>query len=68
VDVADLAARYAPLVVLHRGEKLLPASPDWFIERSQLRWATGRGLDGDPVPEAGSRIDAGRLGAASESA
>lgn len=66
MDVADLAARYAPLVVLHRDEKLLPASPDWFLERSHLRWATGRGLDGDAVPEAGDRVDAGRLGAASE--
>lgn len=60
-----LAAKYAPLVVLHREEKLLPCSADWFIARSSLRWATGSGLGGDPVAEAAGDIDPSRLGAAS---
>jgi hypothetical protein len=59
-----LAAKYAPLVVLHADDKLRPSSAEWFIDRSALRWATGRGLDGDAVPDAGSEIDAERLGAA----
>jgi hypothetical protein len=63
---ADIAVRYAPLVVLHSEEKLLPASAGWFIEQSSLRWATGRGLDGDQVPDTDRGLDAGRLGAASE--
>jgi hypothetical protein len=61
----ELAARYAPLVVLHDKDKLRPSSPGWFLARSSLRWATGRGLEGDDVPEARDGIDAGRLGAAS---
>lgn len=63
--VPDFVARYAPVVVLHRREKLLPAPAEWFIERSRLRWATGRDLDGDTVPEAGDAVAAGRLGAVS---
>lgn len=62
--VAELAARYAPLVVLHADDKLRPSSADWFVARSALRWATGRGLDGEAVPEAGADLDASRLGAA----
>jgi hypothetical protein len=63
--IAAVAERYAPVVVLHADDKLRPSSADWFLDRSSLRWATGRGLDGDPVPEAGDEIDASRLGAAS---
>ncbi|MDQ3874232.1 MAG: hypothetical protein M3322_01590 [Actinomycetota bacterium] len=63
MGVAEVAARYAPLVVLHADDKLRPSSADWFIARSSLRWATGRGLDGDAVPDAGAP-DASRLGAA----
>jgi hypothetical protein len=66
VAIADTAARYAPLVVLHHEEKLLPCSTDWFLARSSLRWATGAGLGGAPVPEAGDKVDADRLGAASK--
>jgi len=66
MGVPDFIARYAPLVVLHRDEKLLPGSADWFIERSRLRWATGRSLDGDAVPGADGQVSAGRLGASSE--
>jgi hypothetical protein len=61
--IADVAARYAPLVVLHGDDKLRPSSADWFVERSGLRWATGRGLDGEQVQETG--LDPTRLGAAS---
>ena len=60
-----IAARYAPLVVLHGDDKLRPSSADWFLARSSLRWATGVGLDGVDVPEAGDKVDASRLGAAS---
>jgi hypothetical protein len=63
--IADTAAKYAPLVVLHDEEKLRPCSVDWFLARSSLRWATGAGLDGAPVPEAEADVDASRLGAAS---
>ena len=63
---AEVAANYAPLVVLHGQDKLRPSSADWFLSRSMLRWATGRSLDGDPVPEAGDAVDPARLGAASE--
>jgi hypothetical protein len=65
VAISDIAARYAPLVVLHDEEKLLPCSTDSFLERSSLRWATGASLDGAAVPEAEDAIDASRLGAAS---
>ena len=61
----DVVAKYAPLVRLHDDEKLLPSSADWFIARSRLRWATGRGLDGDAVPEASGDVDESRLGTAS---
>ncbi len=60
-----VAAKYAPLVVLHRKDKLRPSSADWFVARSALRWATGRGLDGDAVADAGRRLDMPRLGAVS---
>ena len=63
----ELAERYAPVIVLHRDDKLRPSSAEWFIARSELRWATGRGLDGEKVPEAGSEVDADRLGAAGAS-
>src|SRR5687767_3563531 len=63
--IADVAARYAPVVVLHGDDKLRPSSANWFLGRCSLRWATGRGLDGDPVAEADDEIDASRLGAAS---
>ncbi len=66
VGVPELIARYAPTVVIHRDEKLLPASADWFIERSRLRWATGRSLDGDAVPGSGDEVSAAQLGASSE--
>jgi hypothetical protein len=59
----ELAARYGPLVVLHADDKLRPSSAEWFLARSALRWATGRGLDGEAVPDAGEEVDAGRLGA-----
>jgi hypothetical protein len=65
VAIEDVAARYAPLVVLHDQDKLRPCSADWFLERSSLRWATGLGLDGDEVPDASGDVDAGRLGAGS---
>ena len=61
--IADVAARYAPLVVLHAKDKLRPSSADWFVERSGLRWATGRGLDGEQVQETG--LEPTRLGAGS---
>jgi hypothetical protein len=63
--MAGVAASYAPLVVLRGDDKLRPSSPDWFLARSSLRWATGGGLDGVPVPEDAGEIDASRLGAAS---
>jgi hypothetical protein len=62
---AEVAKRYAPLVVLHGKDKLRPSSAEWFLTRSELRWATGRGLDGDAVADAKSGVDAARLGAAS---
>jgi hypothetical protein len=65
--VDEVAARYAPLVVLHEDDLLRPASADWFIDRSRLRWATGVGLDGVPVQGAEVDLDASRLGAASPS-
>ena len=61
----EVVEKYAPLVVLHRDEKLLPASVDWFIERSRLRWANGRDHDGETVPGADGPVDSSRLGAAS---
>jgi hypothetical protein len=61
----EVAERYAPLVVLHRQDKLRPSSAEWFLERATLRWANGVGLDGDEVPDAADEIDASRLGAAS---
>jgi hypothetical protein len=64
--LSDLVAKYAPTVVLHRHEKLLPGSADWFLERSRLRWATGRNLGGDSVPDAGEQVSAERLGASGE--
>jgi hypothetical protein len=63
--IDEIAARYAPLVVLHDDDKLRPSSAEWFLARSSLRWATGLGLDGDDVPEADGDVDASRLGAAS---
>jgi hypothetical protein len=61
--IAELAEKHAPLVVLHREDKLRPAGADWFIARSSLRWATGRSLDGDQVSD--DRVDGSRLGAGS---
>jgi hypothetical protein len=61
----EIAARYAPLVVLHGDDKLRPSSAEWFLARSSLRWATGLSLDGDEVPDAGDEVDPSRLGAAS---
>jgi hypothetical protein len=60
--IADVASRHAPLVVLHADDKLRPASAEWFVDRSSLRWATGRGLDGDAIPDAPGDVDASRLG------
>jgi hypothetical protein len=62
VAIVEVASNYAPMVVLHADDKLRPSSAEWFIERSALRWATGRGLDGDAVPDAPGDVDAGRLG------
>jgi len=62
-----VAEKYAPLVVLHDEEKLLPCSADWFLTRSALRWATGKGLGGDAIPGADNGVDGTRLGAASTS-
>jgi hypothetical protein len=62
---SDLVAKYAPLVVLHAEDKLRPSSADWFLARSELRWATGRDLAGEAVPDAGAEVDGDRLGAAS---
>jgi hypothetical protein len=62
VAIEEVAARCAPLVVLHAADKLRPSSADWFVDRSSLRWATGVGLDGLTVEE---DIDDSRLGAAS---
>jgi hypothetical protein len=62
--IRDLIEKYAPVVVLHRREKLLPASAEWFVERSRLRWATGVGLGGAAVPDAEGSVDTARLGAA----
>jgi hypothetical protein len=62
--IQDVAAKYAPLVVVHADDKLRPSSADWFLARSTLRWATGRDLDGEAVPDADAGVDAGRLGAA----
>jgi hypothetical protein len=59
--------KYAPLVVLHAEDKLRPSSANWFLARSELRWATGRGLSGDAVPDAARGIEPDRLGAASPS-
>ena len=67
MSIADVVAKYAPLVVLHADDKLRPSSADWFLDRSTLRWATGRGLDGEDVHEADGDIDPGRLGAAGPS-
>ena len=60
----ELVAKYAPLVVLHVEDKLRPSSADWFVARSDLRWANGLGLDGEAVPDADAKLDAARLGAA----
>jgi hypothetical protein len=65
MSLADVATTYAPLVILHSDDKLWPSSADWFLARSSLRWATGLGLDGDAVPDAGDEVDASRLGAVS---
>lgn len=58
----DLAEKYAPVVVLHAEDKLRPAPAAWFLERSSLRWGTGRSLAGARVAE---DVDPSRLGAAS---
>jgi hypothetical protein len=62
-QIAELAEKHAPVVVLHRDDKLRPSGADWFIDRSSLRWATGLGLDGDSVSD--GDVDGSRLGAAS---
>jgi hypothetical protein len=64
--VPDVVTRHAPLVVLHRDDKLRPSAPERFIARSRLRWASGRGLDGEQIPAGEKTVDARRLGAASE--
>jgi hypothetical protein len=61
-DLPELAEKYAPVVVLHAEDKLRPAPAEWFVERSLLRWGTGRSLAGERVSE---KIDSSRLGAAS---
>ena len=63
--VPGVVRRYAPLIVLHRDERLLPMSAESFVRRSTLRWSTGRSLRGTLIPEARTGIDARRLGAAS---
>jgi hypothetical protein len=63
--ISAVAAKYAPLVILHADDKLRPAPADWFIKRTALRWATGRGLDGVAVPGAERAVVSARLGAAS---
>ena len=61
---AELAATYAPIIVLHGEDKLRPSSADWFLDRSDLRWATGRSLAGVGVRD-GTDVEPARLGAAS---
>src|SRR5688572_12783580 len=63
--INEIAARYAPLVVLHKDDKLRPSSAERFVDRSWLRWATGVGLDGVPVEGTQDELDDSRLGAAS---
>jgi hypothetical protein len=65
VAVPPVVRRYAPLVVLHRDEKLLPSSAEKFVAESRLRWAKGRGQPRDVVPSAAGTIELARLGAAS---
>ena len=62
--LADLAAKYAPIIVLHGDDKLRPSSAEWFIARSELRWASGRRLDGVAVRNVGDKVDPKALGAA----
>ena len=66
-SLAELAATYAPTNVLHGDDKLRPSSADWFVERSELRWASGRRLDGVKVENADGEVDADALGAAASS-
>lgn len=65
MTIEDIAARYAPLVVLHEDDKLRPSSAERFVDRSWLRWATGVGLEGVPIEGAQNEVDDSRLGAAS---
>jgi hypothetical protein len=65
VPSAEIARKFAPLVVLHRGDKLRPSSAARFVQRSALRWATGANREGEPVPGTERRVEQGRLGAAS---
>ena len=62
IDAAEVAAKYAPIIVLHGDDKLGPSSADWFVERSELRWSTGRSRSGVAVDD--SKVDGERLGAA----
>jgi hypothetical protein len=64
-DIDELAARFAPIVVLHAEDKLRPSSAQWFLDRCDLRWATGRSLGGARVRD-GDDVEAERLGAAAE--
>jgi hypothetical protein len=66
MTVPDIVTRLAPVVVLHRDDKLRPSSPERFVARSRLRWAVGRRLEGEEVPAGEKRVDAKRLGAASK--
>jgi hypothetical protein len=65
MTIAETAARFAPLVVLHARDKLRPSSAERFVGRSSLRWAGGTSRDGEPVPGAERRVDSSRLGVAS---
>jgi hypothetical protein len=65
-SLAGLAARYAPVVVLHAEDRLRPCSAEWFLERSDLRWASGRSLGGVGVADVGRTVAPSRLGASAK--
>jgi len=44
----QLASKYAPEIRLHSEELYYPASVEWFLQRCDLRFSTGKG-DQDPV-------------------
>ena len=60
---AEVVHRYAPLVLVHADETLWPATAEWFVDHSDLRWATGRGREGEVVVGGAQRVDPSRLGA-----